>query len=95
MSVLCVIDLAYCESQAAAEPCGFLAMTYAGTQGKRCLETTWKTPKARAQMYAKIVEAIHSWHVAGWAHVRIGSLSPSLPFSSSFVASVLFAVCVL
>ncbi len=89
LSVLSVIDLAY-ESQAAAETCGFLAMTYAGTPGNRCLENTWTTPKARAKMFAKIVETIHSWHVAGWAHVRIGALSPSLPLSSSFVKSVLF-----
>ncbi len=70
-------------------------MTYAGISGTTCLQTTWNTLKAEAQMYAKIVETIHGWHVAGWAHVRIRALSPSLPLSSSFVESLLFAVCVL
>ncbi len=95
VSVLCVIDLTYYESQAGAKQCGFVAMTDAGISGHTCLHTTWYTPKAGAQMFAKIVEAIHSWHVAGWAHVRIAALSPSLPLSSSFVKIVLFSVCML
>ena len=52
-------------------------MTNAGMSGYTCRTTKWRTQKAIGQMYAKIVEAIHSWHKAGWAHVRSSlSLSP-------------------
>ena len=67
-------------------------MTSAGTSGAACVGTVWNTPKAKAQMYAKMVETIHDWHKKGWYHVRSSLSLIALPPSSSFVFFVLTLV---